>query len=231
MKSTIPLFRAAILLGSFVSVTEAQIPIILAQPTNEVVLAGGAASFSVAVSGTGPFTYQWQLNGTNLRNRVIKTVAGNGTQGYSGDGGAATSAELSWPFAVAVDASSNLFIADERNQRIRRVGTNGIIATVAGNGTGGYSGDGGPATSAELSGPYGVAVDALGNLFIAVMSNNVIREVRTDGIITTVAGNGIQGYSGDGGPATNAELRMPRQVAVDASGSLFIADWINNRIR
>jgi sugar lactone lactonase YvrE len=130
-----------------------------------------------------------------------------------------------------LDASGNLFIADEGNQRIRKVGTNGIITTVAGNGTRGYSGDGGAATSAEFDFPCGVALDASGNLFIADFYNNVIREVGTNGIITTVAGNGPQGYSGDGGPATNAELNNPAGVALDASGNLFVADFGNGVIR
>jgi uncharacterized repeat protein (TIGR03803 family) len=168
---------------------------------------------------------------------IITTVAGNGTSGYSGDGGVATNAELSYPQRVAVDANGNLFIADSDNSRIRVVGTNGIITTVAGNGTSGYSGDGGVATNAVLDGPCGVAVDANGNLFIADYPNNRIRKVGTNGIITTVAGNGYDagtgygGYSGDGGAATNAELSFPLGVAVDVNGNLFIADTYNNRIR
>ena len=164
-------------------------------------------------------------------NGIITTVAGNGTNGYSGDGGAATNAELFWPSGVAVDATGNLFIADTYNQRIRKVGTNGIITTVAGNGTNGYSGDGSVATNAELYYPVGVAVYATGNLFIADFWNNRIREVGTNGIITTVAGNGTFGYTGDGSVATNAELYYPRGVAVDATGNLLIADKGNNRIR
>jgi hypothetical protein len=164
-------------------------------------------------------------------NGIITTVAGNGTRGYSGHGGPATNAELGLPQGVAVDASGNLFIADTYNMRIRKVGTDGIITTVAGNGTLGYSGDGGAATNAELEYPWGVAVDASGILFIADSSNNRIREVGTDGIITTVAGNGTNGYFGDGGAATNAELSDPYGVAVDASGNLFIADTDNERIR
>jgi sugar lactone lactonase YvrE len=164
-------------------------------------------------------------------------VAGNGTPAYSGDGGAATSAELWAPSGVALDDRGNLFIADNFNQRIRKVGTNGIITTVAGNGhnsgpgPGGYSGDGGVATNAELSHPYGVAVDATGNLFIADYGNNVIRKVGTNGIITTVAGNGTPGFSGDGGAATNAEFNGPTDVAVGANGNLFIADANNERVR
>ena len=161
---------------------------------------------------------------------IIITVAGNGTEGYSASG-AATEAELAGPFGVAVDASGNLFTADTFNERIREVRASGIITTAAGDGTEGYSGDGGPATEAELAEPFGVAVDASGNLFIADMQNNRIREVRTNGIITTVAGNGAEGYSGDGGPATNAEFYYPVGVAVDASGNLFIADNNNQRIR
>jgi sugar lactone lactonase YvrE len=163
---------------------------------------------------------------------IITTVAGNGTYGYSGDGGSADSAELAEPSGVVVvDASGNLFIADNGNVRIRKVSTSGIITTVAGNGTGGYSGDGGSADSAELGGPASVAVDASGNLFIADEGTNVIRKVSTTGIITTVAGNGTFGFSGDGGSAASAELYGPSGVAVDASGNLFIADYNNSRIR
>jgi sugar lactone lactonase YvrE len=164
-------------------------------------------------------------------NGVITTVAGNGAWGYSGDGGAATNARLDTPYGVEVDASGNLFIADYANSRVRKVGTNGIITTVAGNGTNGYSGDGGAATNAELHYPYAVAVDASGNLFIADYFNDRIRRVGTNGIITTVAGNGTAGYSGDGGAATNAELNYPSGVALDASSNLFIADSDNNVVR
>ena len=203
------------------------------QPTNNLVAVtvGNNVSLAVSVVGTGPFSYQWQLNGTNLPNSIISTVAGNGTSGYSGDGGAATNAELYYPPGVAVDATGNLFIADSGNNRIRKVGINGIITAVAGNGTNGYSGDGGAATNAELNDPSGVAVDATGNLLIADFENNVIRKVGTNGIITTVAGNGTAGYSGDGGAATNAELDNPWDVAVDATGNLFIADVGNDVIR
>jgi sugar lactone lactonase YvrE len=163
---------------------------------------------------------------------IITTVAGNGIPGYSGDGGPATSASLSGPSGVVVDATGNLLIADSSNYRIRRVdASTGIITTVAGNGIRGFSGDGGPATSASLS-PIGVAVDATGNLFIADTGNHRIRRVdESTGIITTVAGNGIRGFSGDGGPATSASLNYPTGVAVDGSGNLFIADAANNRIR
>ena len=203
----------------------------MVQPTNEVVLPGSTTAFSVVVSGTGPFTYRWQFNGRDHPYGIITTVAGNGRAFYSGDGGAATNAAWEDPFGVAVDASGNLFIVDSFNNRICKVGTDGIITTLAGNGIPGYSGDGGGATNAELNYPSGVAVDASGNLFIADTGNYRIREVRTNGIITTVAGNGTRGYSGDGGPATKAELDNPTGVAVDASGNLFIADSGNDRIR
>jgi uncharacterized protein (TIGR03437 family) len=162
---------------------------------------------------------------------IITTVAGDGTFGYSGDDGPATSASLFYPEGVAADASGNLFIADTNNHRIRKVSASGIITTFAGNGTAGFSGDGGPATSAEMFEPIGVAMDASGNLFIVDDDDNRIRKVSASGIITTVAGNGTAGFSGDGGPATSASLSYPTGVAMDASGNLFIADYGNNRIR
>jgi sugar lactone lactonase YvrE len=164
---------------------------------------------------------------------VITTIAGNGTAGYSGDGGAATSAQLNNPAGLAVDNNGNLFIADFSNNRIRKVNlATGVITTVAGNGVYGYNGDNLQATAAQLGQPYGVAVDATGNLFIADYANNRIREVNpTTGLISTVAGKGIPGYSGDGHAATQAELYFPTDVALDGSGNLYIADPSNNVIR
>ena len=164
---------------------------------------------------------------------IITTVAGNGTAGYSGDGGPATSATLNGPGFVALDSSRNLFISDLGNHRIRRVDAKtGIITTVAGNGTFGYSGDGGPATSASFDFAKGIAVDSLGNVFVADAFNQRIRRVdATTGIITTVAGNGTEGYSGDGGPATSASLNHPYGVALDTSNHLFIADTASDRVR
>ena len=161
----------------------------------------------------------------------ISTVAGNGTGGYSGDGGAAISAELYDPTGVAVDSAGNIYIADSSNNRIRKVNTSGNISTVAGNGTGGYSGDGAAATSAELYDPTGVAVDSAGNIYIAEQNNNRIRKVSTSGNISTVAGNGTKGYSGDGGAAISAELNQPAGVAVDSAGNIYIADYVNHSIR
>ncbi|MEM6431630.1 MAG: NHL repeat-containing protein [Deinococcota bacterium] len=167
---------------------------------------------------------------------IITTVAGNGSSGFSGDGGAATAAQLSFPFKVAVDSAGNLFIADWGDHRIRKVNTAGIITTVAGTGTWGFSGDGGPATSAQLSRPEGIAVDNTGNLFIADSDNHRIRKVDTSGIITTVAGSGTAswnngGFSGDGRRATAAQLNRPKGISVDSVGNLFIADSRNYRIR
>ena len=162
---------------------------------------------------------------------LISTFAGNGAQGYSGDGGHATSAELWSPYRVAIDTADNIYIADQGENRIRKVDTAGVITTVAGNGISGYSGDAGQATSAELKNPYGLSVDMAGNIFIADCGNNRIRQVTTNGIITTIAGNGTAGFSGDGNQATTAELYGPFGVAADAFGNIFIDDQINNRIR
>ncbi len=163
----------------------------------------------------------------------IITVAGNGVAGYSGDGGPATDAELDGPNTVAVDAADDLFIADLDNNAVREVvKATGDIITIAGDGTAGYSGDGGPATAAELNLDQGVAVDSLGDVFIADDGNHVVREVvKATGDIITVAGDGTPGYSGDDGPATDAELNNPCRVAVDAAGDVFIADRNNNVVR
>ena len=162
---------------------------------------------------------------------MIATVAGNDTTGYSGDGGPAIAAQLDNPQSVALDAAGNLYVADWYNNVVREVTVNGNITTVAGNGTRGYSGDGGPAIGAQLSFPYALAFDRAGDLFIADSSNDVIREVTPDGNITTVAGTNVPGYSGDGGPAINAQLFDPSGVTVDSTGNLYIADSSNHVIR
>jgi uncharacterized protein (TIGR03437 family) len=161
---------------------------------------------------------------------VISTIAGNGTAGSGGDGGAATSAQLRSPQGIAVDASGNVYVADTQNARVRKI-SNGTINTVAGSGTVGSGGDGGAATSAQLNIPTGLAVDGAGNLYIADFSNNRIRKVTPGGTITTLAGNGLAGYSGDGGAAANAQLTTPVSVATDSSGNVYIADTGNNAVR
>jgi uncharacterized protein (TIGR03437 family) len=164
-------------------------------------------------------------------NGVITTVAGNGVDGFSGDGGSAVSASLGFPLGVAFDNAGNLYVADGDNNRIRRIAPGGIISTVAGNGHGGFSGDGGPATAASLNIPSDVAVDSAGNLYIADAGDNRVRKVDTAGIITTVAGTGTDGYSGDGGPSTQAMLNYPWGLAVDGAGTVYISDRVNSRVR
>jgi sugar lactone lactonase YvrE len=162
---------------------------------------------------------------------IITTVAGNGDENFSGDGGIATEAALLGPGGLAVDAVGNLFIADTRNNRVRKVSPDGIITTVAGNGQAEFSGDGGRAVEAALNKPFHIAVDTTGSLFIADWANNRVRKVGLDGIITTVAGTGEAGFAGDGGPAREAKLFGPDGVAVDSAGNLFIADLYNHRVR
>jgi uncharacterized protein (TIGR03437 family) len=169
-------------------------------------------------------------------NGVITTIAGTGVGGLGGDGAAATTAMLDCPTRIAFDAFGNLFIADQCNHRIRKVDRNGIITTVAGSGTpgaalGGFSGDGGAATAAQFKHPTAVTIDNGGNMYITDQLNNRVRRVDRNGIVTTVAGSGVQGFSGDGGPATAAALSTPGAVAVDAAGTLYVADNVNNRIR
>ena len=161
----------------------------------------------------------------------LTLVAGNSRAGYSGDGGPAIAAQLNSPWGVAFDRADNLYIADTGNSRIRRVSPAGLITSVAGNGTQGFSGDGGPAAAAQLNLPEGVAVDAGGNIYIADTGNSLVRQVAPTGIIVTFAGKGGPGYYGDGGPATLAQVSNPEGLAVDASGDLFIADTVNDAIR
>ncbi len=162
---------------------------------------------------------------------IIATVAGSGRYGYSGDGGPATAARLRWPEGVALDGAGNLYIADKNSHRIRKVDAAGVIFTVAGNGTAGYSGDGGPAAAAQLNSPEDMEADGAGNLYIADKNNHRVRKVDAAGVISTVAGSGTAGYSGDGGAAAAARLNRPEGVALDGAGNLYIADRTNLRIR
>ena len=164
-------------------------------------------------------------------NGIITTIAGNGVDGYAGDGGAATSAELSGPEGITVDRNGNVYVSDTGNRRIRKIDVSGIITTFAGSGVDGYAGDGGAATAAELSVPKGITVDRSGNVYVADSGNYTVRRIDTGGIITTLVGNGTIGFSGDGGPAKAAQLNSPNGVAVDDAGNLYIADSGNDVLR
>ncbi len=162
---------------------------------------------------------------------VAVTVAGNGSPGYAGDGGPGRLAQLNQPSACAVDAAGNLFIADTLNHCIREVTAAGAISTIAGTGQAGSGGDEGPATAALLDAPQGIAVDANGGVYIADTGNHRIRQVTADGVIHSIAGQSAAGFSGDGGPALQAQLHSPGGLALDSSGNLYVADTGNNRVR
>jgi uncharacterized protein (TIGR03437 family) len=164
-------------------------------------------------------------------NGVINTIAGNGTYGFAGDNGPATQGEIADVHGIAVASNGNVYIADTHNARVREIIPGGNIYTIAGNGTSGYSGDGGAATNAELTLPAGVVVDSSGNIYIADYGNSTVRKVDTKGNISTVAGNGTVGYSGDGGPANKATLSAPYGLAFDSAGNLYISDLGNTDIR
>jgi hypothetical protein len=159
----------------------------------------------------------------------VTTVAGTGATGHSGDGGPATAATIGIPWDVAVDASGNLYISER--DVIRKVDASGIISTICGTGEPGFSGDGGHATHARIDDPSGLAVDDDGNLYFVDRGNARVRRIDAAGIITTIAGNGKDGYSGDGGPATEARINLPEGLWVDASGNVYIADTYNRRVR
>jgi type IX secretion system substrate protein/Big-like domain-containing protein/NHL repeat-containing protein len=168
---------------------------------------------------------------TKVMSGILSTVAGNGISGFSGDGFAATLAQIKQASGIALDAQGNLFIADEFNSRVRKVDTHGIITTFAGTGTPGYGGDGGPANAAEIAYPSDIATDGCGNLYIADYNNVRIRKVDAAGTITTIAGNGTIGYTGDGGPATAAVLGGPDFIKADAYMNIYFSDLSNNVIR
>ncbi len=230
--------------------------ILKVSPDGTIATAAGTGTFGG--SGDGPATSA-QLDGANRvavdsagnlfimgdniiskvsPNGFLTTLAGNGIEGFSGDGGPATSAELAVyddadcdgpGGGMAVDGAGDLVFADSYNDRVREVASSGIISTIAGNGSGGTAGGGGPATSANVNEPFSVAFDGAGNLFISAL--NIIRKVSPSGIISTVGGNGTYGYSGDGGSAANAALTGPGTLALDGAGNIYFADSYNNAIR
>ena len=162
---------------------------------------------------------------------VIDVFAGNGKQGFHGDGGPATQAHFQGPGGIAVDAAGNVYVADANNRRVRRIDTSGMITTVAGNGEQGSAGDGGPATEAQLNIPTDIALDASGNLYVAEAVGNRVRKIDATGKINTVAGTGVQGSDGDGGPAVEAQLNRPLTMTVDAEGNIFIGEYNGYRVR
>lgn len=191
------------------------------------------APFGVALDSSGNLYiadfYGW-IREVTASTGVISTIAGNGSVGYSGDGGPATAAQFYYPVGVAADIFGNVYVADSNNGAVRMI-SNGTISTVGGNGTLSYMGDGGLATFAQFSQISGIAVDAQSNVYVADTGNQAIRLFPVGGIVTTIAGNGTQGYTGDGGPATLAEMNNPKAVAVTPSGNVYFADSANNSVR
>ena len=234
--------------------------VVTVDATGPVVIAGsGPGGFQAGFSGDGDAAIAAQIacpvglavgsDGTlyvsdHNNNRVraigpdggIRTVAGSGAVGsnngsFSGDGGPATEATLQEPTFLLLDDDGNLYISDRDNNRVRKVATDGMITTVAGNGEDGFAGDGGPATEASLDDPAGLAMDARGRLYIADSNNQRIRVVDLDGLISTVAGTGTMGSTGDGGPAKDATLADPEGLAIAIDGTLYLGEAEGNRIR
>jgi sugar lactone lactonase YvrE len=188
----------------------------------------------VALGGNGSLYIADRDNAVVRRvapNGIIATVAGTGVSGYSGDGGPAVRAKLSDPENIVVGPRGRVFFTDQINERVRMIDVDGTITTIAGTGDAGETGDGGPATDATLNSPYGLAIDAAGNLYVADSKGARVREIAPDGTITTVAGTGVPGYSGDGGPATQAQISRPSSLAVDAQGDVYIGDAGNSDVR
>jgi streptogramin lyase len=172
------------------------------------------------------------LHGSSVQAATVTTIVGTGVKGFSGDGGPATEAQINNVFAVARGPDGMLYLCDMDNHRIRRVDKDGIIETYVGSDKKGYGGDGGPANRASLYQPYEMAWDKAGNLYFVELGNHCVRRVdAVTGIISTIAGNGKPGFSGDGGPAVEAELNQPHSLAFDANVNLYICDIRNHRIR
>lgn len=175
--------------------------------------------------------YENRIRRVDSATGTIATVAGTGAEGYGGDGGAGTRALIAHPHGLAVAADGTMYVADTWNQRIRRVDPNGTITTVAGTGDSGFAGDGGPAGRAVFDDPVHVALAPDGSLYVADGSNHRVRRIGADGVIRTVAGSGVRGSTGDGGPATRATLNLPNQVAVAADGTFYVAEFEGRRVR
>jgi sugar lactone lactonase YvrE len=205
---------------------------ITSQPANQVVIVTGTASINVGVSGSGPFAYQWLHDGSPvLVTPAIFTVAGTGASGYNGDNQPATNASLYGPRGMGWDRAGNLYFAELTGLRIRRVATNGIITTIAGTGAWGYSGENVPAAGNTLVEIVGVMLDPHDNIYLGDEGDSRVRKISTNGLTSTVAGLGSEGYNGDNQPATSASLNWPFHEALDAGGNLYIGDMYNYRIR
>ena len=189
-----------------------------------------AHSIFIDAAGNVFFSDNYRVRKINTAG-IITTIAGNGTFTYSGDGGPATAAGIHVPDGLVTDAAGNVYVGCSSSQRVRKINTAGIISTIAGTGTLGYSGDGGPATAATFSNPEFLTWDNSGNLLISDNGNHCIRKIDASGVVTTIVGTGVMGFSGDGGPASAATFNQINNVVVDPVNNMYILDWHNNRIR